>query len=77
MLDEPTTNLDLQGIQTLRTLLAEPTTPRLVLIATNDPADLDLCSSTISVEPGLATRLEQSAPVAPQGMEDGDEGVSR
>jgi heme exporter protein A len=70
MLDEPTTNLDIQGIETLREILNENGLPRVTLIATNDPADLELCSSSISVETGLATKVVPHESIVP-----GDPGI--
>lgn len=43
LLDEPATNLDLQGIEWYKNLIAEYAADRLVVIASNDPHDADFC----------------------------------
>jgi heme exporter protein A len=57
MLDEPTSTLDQQGIDTIYSLVSERSYPRVTLIGTNDASDLQLCSSSISVESGRLVSL--------------------
>ena len=51
LLDEPGTNLDQAGFEMVRTLLDESRqVNQLVLLASNDPQELDLCDHIISVQ---------------------------
>jgi ABC-type multidrug transport system, ATPase component len=43
LLDEPATNLDLQGIDWYKKLIGEFAADRLVVIASNDPHDAEFC----------------------------------
>jgi ABC-type multidrug transport system ATPase subunit len=43
LLDEPATNLDTQGIEWYKNLIADYAAARLVVIASNDPHDADFC----------------------------------
>ena len=49
LLDEPTTNLDLNAVVWYKTLLETFAGSRLVLIASNDPGDLELCREQVSI----------------------------
>ena len=50
LLDEPSTNLDIQGIAWYKKLVQDFLTDnRLVIIASNDPHDLELCGSQINI----------------------------
>ncbi|MBL7828036.1 MAG: ABC transporter ATP-binding protein [Saprospiraceae bacterium] len=49
LLDEPSTNLDLQGIAWYKNLIQEFASTRLVIIASNDPHDLEICEAQISI----------------------------
>ena len=49
LLDEPTTNLDLEAIKWFKQLIANHTGNRLLVIASNDPGDLELCQEQISI----------------------------
>jgi len=49
LLDEPTTNLDAEGIQWYRQLIDEYTTGRLLLIASNVAVDFDFCEEQIDI----------------------------
>lgn len=50
LLDEPISNLDAAGVQTVYELVAEFRTQGTVIIATNDAEDIAQCDRTISVE---------------------------
>jgi heme exporter protein A len=50
LLDEPMSNLDADGIASVRSVLLESQPHCVTLIATNDQEDLTMCTSTISVE---------------------------
>ncbi|MEN9416164.1 MAG: hypothetical protein RLZ62_2468, partial [Bacteroidota bacterium] len=43
------TNLDLQGIDWYKKLVQDLTGDKLVIIASNDPHDLELCKSQINI----------------------------
>lgn len=49
LLDEPSTNLDLEGIALYKKLIAERTANRLVIISSNDKNEYDFCSEVISI----------------------------
>jgi ABC-type multidrug transport system ATPase subunit len=49
LLDEPTTNLDTQGMAWYQELLETYLGNRLVVIASNVPADYQLCTETINI----------------------------
>lgn len=48
-LDEPSTNLDTSGIDTLHRLVGDGARERITIIATNDPDDRQLCNALISL----------------------------
>lgn len=48
-LDEPTTNLDLNGISSVQSLIDEGKENRITFVATNEQSDLDLCNKIISL----------------------------
>ena len=51
LLDEPTTNLDVQGVEWYRSLMQQYTeeSPRLVIIASNAEHDYDFCDETMNI----------------------------
>lgn len=49
LLDEPTTNLDVNAIAWFKDLLAEHAGNRLLVIASNDPGDLELCTQQLNI----------------------------
>lgn len=49
LLDEPTTNLDRQGAEWYRGLIAQFARDRLVIVASNVPADYAFCTEEISI----------------------------
>lgn len=50
LIDEPTTNLDEAAIAWFKTLIAEFASEKIVIIASNDAKDLEICSELIDVE---------------------------
>jgi len=49
LLDEPTTNLDTQGMNWYRDLIQTYGQNRLVVIASNIEADYDFCDATLNI----------------------------
>lgn len=49
MLDEPTTNLDAEGIALYQSLVNNYTTGRLVVVSSNDKQEYDFCEEVISI----------------------------
>ena len=49
LLDEPATNLDAQGVEWYKNLIAEYAADRLVVIASNDPHDADFCPVHLNI----------------------------
>lgn len=50
LLDEPTTNLDLHAVRWFKNLVQTHVSPdRLLVIASNDPGDLELCRTQINI----------------------------
>lgn len=49
LLDEPTTNLDLEGIEWYKSLVEKFGQGRTVIIASNDPTDVDFCDNQLSI----------------------------
>lgn len=49
LLDEPTSNLDVQGINWYRNLVHQFSNDRLVIIASNAEVDFDFCSERLSI----------------------------
>ncbi|HOY07265.1 MAG TPA: ABC transporter ATP-binding protein [Saprospiraceae bacterium] len=49
LLDEPATNLDVQGVQWYKNLIAEFAADRLVIIASNDPHDAEFCPVHLNI----------------------------
>lgn len=49
LLDEPSTNLDLGAIAWYKQLLAEQAGRRLLVVASNDPGDLERCREQINI----------------------------
>lgn len=49
LLDEPTTNLDLQGMEWYRGLIKKYAGDRLTIIASNVEADYDFCDETLNI----------------------------
>ncbi|MGE5498132.1 MAG: ABC transporter ATP-binding protein [Syntrophothermus sp.] len=50
ILDEPTSNLDNAGKETVYKLIAEESAGSIVIVASNEDTDLALCSDTIQLE---------------------------
>lgn len=49
LLDEPSTNLDQEGIALYKKLVAERTAGRLLIISSNDKNEYDFCNEVISI----------------------------
>ncbi len=49
LLDEPTTNLDAEGIALYQQLINDHTTNRLIIISSNDKHEYDFCEEVISI----------------------------
>lgn len=49
LLDEPATNLDLQGIAWYKNLIEQFAAERLVIIASNDPHDAEFCPTHLNI----------------------------
>ena len=49
LLDEPTTNLDAEGIALYRRLIREYSTGRLVIVSSNDEQEYDFCEKVIDI----------------------------
>jgi ABC-type multidrug transport system ATPase subunit len=49
LLDEPATNLDVQGVEWYKNLIGEFAADRLVIIASNDPHDADFCPVHLNI----------------------------
>lgn len=49
LLDEPATNLDVQGVEWYKKLISEYAAQRLVVIASNDPHDAAFCANHLNI----------------------------
>ncbi|TNE55556.1 MAG: ABC transporter ATP-binding protein [Bacteroidetes bacterium] len=49
LLDEPTTNLDVRAVAWFKNLVRDHAGDRLLIIASNDPGDLDLCDLELNL----------------------------
>ncbi len=49
LLDEPATNLDVQGVEWYKNLISEYAAERLVVIASNDPHDAEFCPLHLNI----------------------------
>ncbi len=49
LLDEPTTNLDVQTVRWFKQLVETHAGDRLLVVASNDPGDLELCREQINI----------------------------
>lgn len=49
LLDEPATNLDVQGIEWYKQLISDYAANRLVIIASNDPHDAEFCGKHLGI----------------------------
>jgi ABC-type multidrug transport system ATPase subunit len=49
LLDEPTTNLDAEGIVLYQRLIREYGTGRMVIVSSNDPQEYDFCDKVINI----------------------------
>lgn len=49
LLDEPTTNLDVHATVWYKRLLEEFSSDRIVILASNDPSDLDICNRQLRI----------------------------
>lgn len=50
LLDEPSTNLDAEGMQWFQELLNQYAGDRLLIIASNEPKDFQICRETLSIQ---------------------------
>jgi|CZKP01.1.fsa_nt_gi heme exporter protein A len=50
LLDEPTSNLDAEGKEKIYSLLKKESDSSIIIIASNEQSDLDICSSCIQLE---------------------------
>ena len=50
LLDEPTSNLDAQGVEWYKTLIQNNLRNRLIIIASNTPHEYDCCNETIEIK---------------------------
>ena len=50
MLDEPATNLDIDGTMFVKKIADEQKKKGILIIATNDPAEVELCTAKINIE---------------------------
>jgi heme exporter protein A len=50
LLDEPTSNLDVEGKEKVYSLLRKEADSSIIIIASNEESDLDICSSCIQLE---------------------------
>ena len=50
LLDEPTTNLDKQGVTWYLDLVKQFTKDRILVICSNDPREFDFCEKKIALE---------------------------
>ncbi len=50
LLDEPTTNLDTEGVELYRELIKNYSSEKLVIVSSNDTKEYDFCSEIISIE---------------------------
>jgi len=48
--DEPTSNLDIKGKETVYKIIERESKEKLIILASNEESDLSLCNSTIHVE---------------------------
>ena len=49
LLDEPSTNLDIQAVEWYKNLVDQYLQDRMLLLASNDPGDLDLCEQQLNI----------------------------
>lgn len=49
LLDEPMTNLDIHGIETMRRIILEESTARITVIATNEEDDVRICTKRLAI----------------------------
>lgn len=49
LLDEPATNLDVQGVEWYKKLISDYAADRLVVIASNDPHDAEFCANHLNI----------------------------
>lgn len=49
LLDEPTTNLDAEGIILYKNLVKDHSSGKLLIVCSNDPAEYDFCEKVISI----------------------------
>lgn len=49
LLDEPATNLDVQGVEWYKKLISDYAAERLVVIASNDPHDAEFCAKHLNI----------------------------
>ena len=49
LLDEPTTNLDAEGISLYQQLIADHTVNKLVIVSSNDPQEYHFCEAILAI----------------------------
>lgn len=59
--DEPTSNLDTKGKDTVYKLIEEESKEKLVILASNEESDLSLCKITIHIEDYLQKKVKGKA----------------
>ncbi|KXK41015.1 MAG: ABC transporter-like protein [Chlorobi bacterium OLB5] len=59
LLDEPTSNLDIDGISIVDDIVKEYKQDRIVIIATNDAHERSLCENEINLNENISKRKEQ------------------
>ncbi len=58
--DEPTSNLDNKGKETVYKLIEEESKEKLIILASNEESDLELCKTTIHIEDYLKLKSRKN-----------------